>query len=476
MKKLLAIAALALFAALAPTQAQSPSLIKSGHVWGNSTAAERNGRDETVSAILDRALGSVRGNIIERGASGWQSVGPGTTGLAWVGQGGGADPIYGIVGLNGGGCNAALTASNGGILYSTATTCAIFAGTANAGRPLLSGASTIPSWAVFSLPGSVTSGGIPYFSSTSQMTSSALLGANQVVVGGGAGTSPSTISLTSNQLVIGGTPPVGLGTLGTTTTVLHGNAGGAPTFAGVSLTADVTGQLPFASGGCAGTSQTTCFNNAAPTPARAGDLIYFNGSNWVNLAGNNSGTNVLQETSAGVPSWVAAGTGTVTSAIITASGGLNVSGTCTITTSGTCNVANSFNQQLASAYGISPTGTNNATGVMMGIGCAAPPSYSTRMLIAMTGQFTSATGSINATAGLRFGTGGSPANCAALTGTLKATKTGTIAGANFQTPFYIQAVISGLTPATNYWIDLSLSTGSGSVVSVTNVDCFLLEM
>lgn len=40
-----------------------------------------------------------------------------------------------------------------------------------------------------------------------------------------------------------------------------------------------------------------------PTATRAGDIIYWNGSAWVALAGNNSNTQILQETSAGVPSW-----------------------------------------------------------------------------------------------------------------------------------------------------------------------------
>ncbi len=40
-----------------------------------------------------------------------------------------------------------------------------------------------------------------------------------------------------------------------------------------------------------------------PTPTRPGDLIYWNGSIWTNLPGNNSGTANLQENSSGVPSW-----------------------------------------------------------------------------------------------------------------------------------------------------------------------------
>ena len=51
----------------------------------------------------------------------------------------------------------------------------------------------------------------------------------------------------------------------------------------------------------------------SPAPTRAGDIIYWNGSTWVTLAGNNSGTTVLQETAAGVPSWVSVGASGVSS-------------------------------------------------------------------------------------------------------------------------------------------------------------------
>ena len=44
--------------------------------------------------------------------------------------------------------------------------------------------------------------------------------------------------------------------------------------------------------------------------AAAGDLAIYNGTSWAKFAGNNSGTKVLQETSAGVPSWVGVAVGT----------------------------------------------------------------------------------------------------------------------------------------------------------------------
>lgn len=49
----------------------------------------------------------------------------------------------------------------------------------------------------------------------------------------------------------------------------------------------------------------------APTPTRAGDIIYWTGSVWQTLAGNNSGTSFLQESSAGSPSWAGSTTSIV---------------------------------------------------------------------------------------------------------------------------------------------------------------------
>lgn len=70
----------------------------------------------------------------------------------------------------------------------------------------------------------------------------------------------------------------------------------------------------------------------APTPTRAGDIIYWNGSAWVTLAGNNSGTQILQENSSGVPSWVAAAAG-----VTQVTCGTGLSGGV-ITTTGNCAV------------------------------------------------------------------------------------------------------------------------------------------
>ncbi|HEV2099043.1 MAG TPA: hypothetical protein VGR45_08975, partial [Stellaceae bacterium] len=49
----------------------------------------------TLSAAIDAAIGSTRGSILERAATGWQIVAPSSTsGWCWQSQGTGADPVY----------------------------------------------------------------------------------------------------------------------------------------------------------------------------------------------------------------------------------------------------------------------------------------------------------------------------------------------------------------------------------------------
>lgn len=125
-----------------------------------------------------------------------------------------------------------------------------------------------------------------------------------------------------------------------------------------------------------------------PTPTRAGDIIYWNGTAWVSLAGNNSGTNVLTENASGVPSWAAAGAGTLTTLTagtgITLSSGATCTTTCTVSLTTPVSVANggtggstlAVNQVLAGA-GTGPVTTvgNGQTGLALignGTGSSLP--------------------------------------------------------------------------------------------------------
>lgn len=74
--------------------------------------------------------------------------------------------ITGILPLANGGSNANLTASNGGIVYSTASAMGILSGTATAGQMLRSGASTTPSWSTNTFPSTTPVSNLLYASSS----------------------------------------------------------------------------------------------------------------------------------------------------------------------------------------------------------------------------------------------------------------------------------------------------------------------
>lgn len=61
---------------------------------------------QTLTSLIDEALGSTRGSLLRRGATGWEIVTPGTADLPLVSNGVGADPAYEVLALAGGGTGA----------------------------------------------------------------------------------------------------------------------------------------------------------------------------------------------------------------------------------------------------------------------------------------------------------------------------------------------------------------------------------
>lgn len=92
-----------------------------------------------------------------------------------------------------GGTNASLTASNGGIVYSTASAMAILSGTATARQTILSGSSTTPSWSPYALPATVATNQALYASSSTVITAGTL-----PVAAGGTGTGTASITAFNN--------------------------------------------------------------------------------------------------------------------------------------------------------------------------------------------------------------------------------------------------------------------------------------
>jgi hypothetical protein len=179
---------------------------------------------------------------------------------------GNAANVTGIIALANGGTNAALTASNGGIFYSTGTAGAILSGTATAHQVLLSGSSSAPSWSTATYPATTTANQLLY--SNAANTVAGLSTAN----GGILNTSSTGVpSITA-------TPMLGVaGPSGTTGTLSFANSANAnlTTLQAGAATAAVTYTLPTAA------------------PATAGYM--------------------LTSTTTGGLSWVAPGTGAVTS-------------------------------------------------------------------------------------------------------------------------------------------------------------------
>ena len=181
-----------------------------------------------------------------------------------------------------GGCNASLTASNGGVLWSNATQCQILAGTATANAPLLSGAIGSPSWASITYPASATSGGLAYFSSATVMASSAVMTANAFMTGGGAGNAPNVVAITGLVLGNGASAPTAYGGATCTNQFIRAlSALGGATCNTVSLTTDVSGTLPIANGG---SGQTTAAAARSSSGFNIDELTSTGDANYTILA------------------------------------------------------------------------------------------------------------------------------------------------------------------------------------------------
>lgn len=191
--------------------------------------------------------------------------------LGWTGQ----------LSLTRGGTNASLTASNGGIVYSSGTALAILSGTATASQVMLSGASGAPSWSTATYPSSTTINQLFYSSSANTVT--------------GLTTANNGILVTSS----GGVPSILAGT-GATGNILQSNAAAAPSFSTATYpsVATGTGTLLRANG----TNWIPSTSTFADTYA-VSTLLYASGSNAVTgLATANNAS--LSTNATGVPTWL----------------------------------------------------------------------------------------------------------------------------------------------------------------------------
>jgi hypothetical protein len=207
-------------------------------------------------------------------ASGWFNttimVTVGTTALTYIEF---TNVTYPIT-LAHGGTNANLTASNGGIFYSTSSAGAILAGTATANQILLSGASSAPAWSTVTHPTTTTINQILYSSS------------NNVLAG--LTTADSGVLVTSST----GVPSILAA--GTTGQMLQASTSGTPAWSTTTYPAtNAINTLLYASASnvmsALATATTAVLTTSAGVPTWASELSLALGGTNANLTASNGG-------------------------------------------------------------------------------------------------------------------------------------------------------------------------------------------
>lgn len=192
----------------------------------------------------------------------------------------------GTLSLTRGGTAAALTASNGGIVYSSSSALAILAGTSTASQILLSGSSSAPAWSTATYPATISVNQLLYSSSANViggLASSAngvLITNNSSVPSWLANSSSAGYVLTANS----GAPPSWQPAASGFITEITGDSGTA-SGSNITLTGDSNGGFFTASG----SSVTLSFNYLKmPTSSSTNGQITINGAVALQMYGTSN--------------------------------------------------------------------------------------------------------------------------------------------------------------------------------------------
>jgi hypothetical protein len=141
--------------------------------------------------------------------------------------------------------------------------------------------------------------------------------------------------------------------------------------------------------------------------------------------------------------------------------------------------------QIASALPVTstvpanPAATTSLTLVQAGLARTITPTFTGRVLILVAGDWVNNTASDGANVQITYGTGGAPVNGAAQTGTLAGALLNLANNANtanLRVPFVVAAIVTGLTLATAYWLDLAFDAVTGGSVSLSAISFNALEL
>lgn len=125
------------------------------------------------------------------------------------------------------------------------------------------------------------------------------------------------------------------------------------------------------------------------------------------------------------------------------------------------------------------TGTSTSTTfTMLGAAGSITPKATGVILIVINGDGRNATAADGYKVQISYGTGSAPTNGAALTGTqvggaVTCSRAQAAAG---QVPFSTNAIVTGLTVGTAYWIDLAFATVVGGTATIADISLSVIEL
>jgi len=203
--------------------------LQAGGVWGNPASTQKPPTGTTIGALIDQEYAcTAQGSIINRGASLWTCLAPGTSGLPLVSQGAGASLHYAAL------ANAALVNSSttvNGQSCALGGTCTVTA----AATGVTIGTTTITGGATSKVE--FNNGGV-FGEYAISGTGNVIMSASPTFTG-----VPILAAPTATSLALGGAT-IGLNALAVTGTSLFNSGstfGGAITYGGVTLSNSVTG-------------------------------------------------------------------------------------------------------------------------------------------------------------------------------------------------------------------------------------------
>ena len=121
--------------------------------------------------------------------------------------------------------------------------------------------------------------------------------------------------------------------------------------------------------------------------------------------------------------------------------------------------------------------TTSSTGVHAGLALAFTPRGSGRVMVVFTGEGANSSAITDrVVTRIRYGTGAAPANGAALTGTAAGLPQSSRSDNSLTESIGSHAVITGLTPGTAYWFDVSQACLAVGTVTLTNVLLTVVEL